>query len=245
MSSIELMSRWICHETVLEQGFPSPTSTLSGPMETSFTSTQPWERRPAIPSVANVYSTDPWDYRNGLYQTHQVSGHVWKRSYSFSPILWSAAWRFYVHQLATPATHVSLVKLLNLNHYYVWCLLQGLSGGRWSVCRSKSFPKPIITQRCLTEAHLYPIINSGCLSTWWLCAYLLVQVVPLRHIPTNLAPHCQPGPQDTPFFSSHIYHASSSAQSGVSCLWSWRTSLNTSALLSMLMSLLESTSVLR
>ena len=81
------------------------------------------------------------------------------------------------------------------------CLLQGFVGGRWSFCRGKSFPKPIITQRCLTEAHLYPIINSGCLSTWWLCAYLLVQLVPLRHIPvpTNLAPHCQSGSQATSF----------------------------------------------
>ena len=109
----------------------------------------------------------------------------------------------------------------------------GTLGGRWSVCRDKSFPKPnyIITQRCLTEAHLYPIINSGCLSTWWLCAYLLVQVVPLWHIPTNLAPHCQPGPQAMLFLSSRI--PSSPTQSGVSCLCSQRTSLNTSALFSM------------
>ena len=88
--------------------------------------------------------------------------------------------------------------------YNVWCLLQGLAGGRWSVCRGKNFPKPIITQKCLNEAHLYPIINSGCLSTWWLCAYLLLQVVPLWHIPTNLAPYCQPGPQAMLFLSSHI-----------------------------------------
>ena len=27
MSSVGVMSRWICLETVLEQGFPSPTST--------------------------------------------------------------------------------------------------------------------------------------------------------------------------------------------------------------------------
>ena len=31
---------------------------------------------------------------------------------------------------------------------------------RWSVCRDKNVPKPIITQSCLTEAHLYPISNS-------------------------------------------------------------------------------------
>ena len=44
--------------------------------------------------------------------------------------IFTSTWMIYVHQLATPATHVSLVKLFDPGHYYVCCLLQGLAGGR-------------------------------------------------------------------------------------------------------------------
>ena len=170
------------------------------------------------------------------------SAWVWLISmYKDGVLRITSTWTIYVHQLATPATHVSLVKLLNLGYYYVWCLLEGLLGGRWNVCRCKNFPNPIVTQICLTDAHLYPIINSGCLSTWWLCACACADV-PLRHTPTNLVPHCQSGSQAKPF-SVVISHVNSPAKCGVFCLWSRRTSLNTSALLSMLMSLLETSSM--
>ena len=92
-----------------------------------------------------------------MHQTHQVPKWPCLEQILF----YVTIFMLYVQQLMTPATHVSLVKLFNLGHYYdVFCRDVRERGGVFA--RAKKFPKHIITQRCLTEAHLYPIIYSGC-----------------------------------------------------------------------------------
>ena len=56
---------------------------------------------PYVVEHGQVSPTGPRDYRNGLHFTHQLSGHVWNRSYFLSPFLWSAAWRWHPQQRST------------------------------------------------------------------------------------------------------------------------------------------------